>query len=64
MRSTMLVTMLIVGFALSGVTASSAIPANGAAIPSADQSENVIQVRNGCGHHYHYAWRLGRCAHN
>jgi len=64
MRTILLAATVIAGLGLVSLSAASAVPVQGAAVIAAQQPEDVIQIRNGCGRHHHWSRHLHRCVHN
>ena len=65
MRSILFAILVAAGFALTGTSGANAAAANGAVVgQAAQQSDQVIVVRDGCGRHRHWSRWRGRCVWN
>jgi hypothetical protein len=65
MRTILFATLVAAGFALTGTSAANAAAANGTVVGQAAQSsDQVLQVREGCGRHRHWSKFKGRCVWN
>jgi hypothetical protein len=65
MRTILFALLVAAGFALTGTSSANAAAANGASVgQAAQQSDNVIVVREGCGRHRHWSKWKGRCVWN
>jgi hypothetical protein len=65
MRTTLFAMLVTAGFTLTGASGAYAAAANGAVVgQAAQQSDQVITVRDGCGRHRHWSRWQGRCVWN
>jgi hypothetical protein len=65
MRTILFAMLVAAGFALTGTSSASAAAANGTVVgQAAQQSDQVLTVREGCGRHRHWSRWKGRCVWN
>lgn len=65
MRTMFFAMLVAAGFAFIGTSGASAAVANGAIVnKSAQQADQLIQVRDRCGRHRHWSHRRHRCVRN
>ncbi len=65
MRTILFAMLVAAGFALTGTSSANAAAVNGTVVgQAAQQSDQVIQVREGCGRNRHWSRWKGRCVWN
>jgi hypothetical protein len=65
MRTILFAMFVAAGFALTGTSGANAAAANGTVVgQAAQQSDQIIQVREGCGRHRHWSRFKNRCVWN
>lgn len=65
MRKILFAMLVAAGFALTGTSSANAAAVNGAVVgQAAQQSDQVMEVRDRCGRHRHWSKWRGRCVWN